>query len=132
MKNGSPSAPIARAAPLSTGATAPAAVRATFVIPAAPARPSPSTTPTPHTPQPPPPDRQGPLVQGPGCRQLALGLEQPGQVPLVASGSVAVGALVPGIIAVAGWAFGLASTALVAYGVSRLDVLREVQRLLRF
>jgi hypothetical protein len=51
---------------------------------------------------------------------------------LVAGGAVAVAVLVPGMIAFAGWAFVLASTALVAYGVSRLDVLREVERLLRF
>jgi hypothetical protein len=53
-----------------------------------------------------------------------------GVLVLVAGGSAAVGAFVPGMIAVASGAFGLATTALVAYGVDRLGVLRAVERLL--
>ena len=51
---------------------------------------------------------------------------------LVAGGAVAVGALVPAMVPGAVWVFGLTSTALVAYGVSRLGVLHEVEQLLRF
>ena len=51
---------------------------------------------------------------------------------LVAAAAVAVGAFVPSMVVAAVWGFGLASTALVAYAVSCLGVLREVERLLRF
>ncbi len=66
---------------------------------------------------------------------MRAGLTEPiavGVLLFVAAAAMAVGALIPSMVAAAIWGFGLTSTALVAYGVSRLRILREVELLLKF
>jgi hypothetical protein len=55
-----------------------------------------------------------------------------GVLVLVAGGSTVAGALVSSMAAAANWGFGLASTALVGWAVTRLGILSPVERLLRF